>query len=65
MGTETIKGVLLELLRTDPEVQGAVLALLAGAIAGPPAPADAPHTPVARQRPDWVLRQLQAQEGGR
>lgn len=60
MGTETIKGVLLELLRTDPEVQGAVLALLAAAVAGPTAsPQQAP--PTERQRPDWVVRQLQAQ----
>jgi len=58
VGTATIKGVLLELLRTDPEVQGAVLALLAGAIAGPQAPAGAPQAPVTRQKPDWVLRQL-------
>jgi len=44
---------LLRLLREDPEVQGAVLALLVGAIAPPP-----PPVPQERRKPDWVLRQL-------
>lgn len=43
---------LLDLLRTDPEVQGAVLALLAGAIAPPQA------QPQERRKPDWVRRLL-------
>lgn len=43
----------LDLLRTDPEVQGAVLALLAGAIAPQPQPVQ------ERRKPDWVRRVLE------
>ncbi len=49
---------LLRLLREDPEVQGAVLALLAGAINGQQRPA-AP--PTERQKPQWVRDALEAQ----
>jgi len=69
MDRDEVQALILEVLRTDPEVQGAVLALLAGALGmaqaapeaalGMPSGGPGPHQ---RQRPDWVLRQLQAQE---
>jgi len=47
---------LLRLLREDPEVQGAILGLLAGALQpDQPQPPTAPLTPTERRRPDWVL----------
>lgn len=52
---EVFKAAVLDLLRTDPEVQGAVLALLAGALgAAPTQPADRRE----RVQPDWVRRVL-------
>jgi hypothetical protein len=51
---------LLRLLRDDPEVQGAVLALLAGALV--PERPHQPPQPTTRPKPDWVLRQLEASD---
>lgn len=57
MDREQVKATVLELLRDDPEVQGAVLAILAGAVG-----AAQPEQPAERRKPDWVLRRL-AEEG--
>lgn len=49
---------LLRLLRDDPEVQGAVLALLARALDGSPGRA---QPSAERPKPDWVRRALDEQ----
>jgi hypothetical protein len=54
------RGELLRLLRDDPEVQGAILALLAGALV--PEQPHQPQQPATRRKPDWVLRQLEASD---
>lgn len=51
MEREAAKALLLELLRDDPEVQGAILALIATAVGAP--------APTERRKPDWVLKQLE------
>lgn len=47
---------LLRLLRDDPEVQGAILALLVGALAD--AQPREPQGLTERRKPDWVVRLL-------